>query len=272
MEEKRANRGWRDRLHEVIFEADTTVGRAFDLLLLVTILLSVAAVLLESVASIREDHGAKLRAAEWTFTLLFSLEYVLRLVSVGRPLHYATSFYGIIDLLAVAPTYLSLIFPGTQSLLVIRALRLLRVFRVLKLAKFLSEARELRTALLASRRKISVFLTTVLTLILVIGAVMYLVEGDSNGFTSIPKSIYWTIVTMTTVGYGDITPQTVTGKFIASIVMFIGYGIIAVATGIVSVELAQATRAPVSTQACRECSREGHDADARHCKHCGAVL
>ncbi|UCE01919.1 MAG: ion transporter [Candidatus Latescibacterota bacterium] len=272
MERASAEQGWRFRLHEVIFEADTTAGRAFDLLLIVTILLSVAAVLLESVASVREQYGALLRAAEWTFTILFSIEYVLRLIAVGRPARYATSFYGVVDLLAVMPTYLSLILPGTQSLLVIRALRLLRVFRVLKLAHFLREGRQLRAALWASRRKIAVFLATVLLLVLVIGAVMYLVEGEGHGFTSIPKSIYWTIVTMTTVGYGDITPQTVLGKLIASAVMIMGYAIIAVPTGIVSVELAHATRTPVSTQACRECSREGHDADARHCKFCGAAL
>jgi voltage-gated potassium channel len=265
-------RGWRFRLHEIIFEADTPAGKAFDVVLMWTILLSVAAVLLESVASIRQVHGDRLRTAEWTFTILFSVEYVLRLATVGRPRQYAFSPYGVIDLLAILPTYLSLLLPGAQSLLVIRALRLLRVFRVLKLAQFLREASQLRTALWASQRKIIVFLSTVLTLVVIIGAAMYLIEGERHGFTSIPKSIYWTIVTMTTVGYGDLTPQTVFGKMLASAVMIIGYSIIAVPTGIVSVELAHATRADVSTQACLECAREGHDTDARHCKYCGAAL
>jgi len=263
---------WRHRLHEIIFEADTPAGKAFDVILLWAILLSVTAVLLESVASIRQVHGVQLRLAEWTFTVLFSLEYLLRLATVGRPARYAFSLFGVIDLLAIVPTYLSLVLPGAQSLLVIRALRLLRVFRVLKLAHFLGEARQLRSALTASVRKVTVFLFTVLTLVVIIGSTMYLMEGPKNGFTSIPTSIYWAIVTMTTVGYGDIAPQTVLGKMLASAVMIIGYAIIAVPTGIVSVELAQAKRVEMNTQVCTQCAREGHDTDAHHCKYCGAAL
>lgn len=263
---------WRSRLHEVIFEADTPGGRVFDVLLFLCIVASVVVVLLESVADVRTSHGPALRTAEWAFTILFTIEYGLRLATVGRPARYALSFYGLVDLLAIVPTYLSLLVAGTHSLIVIRALRLLRVFRVLKLGQFVGEATLLRTALRASSRKILVFLFAVLTLVLIIGAVMYLVEGEEHGFTSIPRSIYWAIVTMTTVGYGDITPQTVLGQFLAAFVMILGYGIIAVPTGIVSVELANVRPAAVSTQSCPECSAEGHDTDARHCKFCGAQL
>lgn len=263
---------WRERLHEVIFEADTPGGKAFDVALLAAILLSVGAVLLESVAPIRAVWGRELRAVEWAFTLLFTVEYALRLMSVRRPAHYAGSFFGIVDLLAIVPTYLSLVIAGSQSLLVIRALRLLRVFRVLKLAHFLVEARQLRAAMRASSRKIIVFLGTVLTLVLIVGALMYLIEGEESGFSSIPRSIYWAIVTMTTVGYGDIAPQTFLGQLLASAVMIIGYGIIAVPTGIVTVELAAAARRTVTTQACPSCGAQGHDSDARFCKLCGERL
>jgi voltage-gated potassium channel len=264
--------GWRFRLHEIIFEADTPAGKAFDIALLVFIVLSVITVLLESVAEIRTDYGSKLRVLEWAFTILFTIEYVLRLMSVGKPMRYARSFFGIVDFLAIVPTYLSLIVTGSQSLIVIRAIRLLRVFRVLKLAQYMGEASVLKNALVASARKIIIFLGTVVTLVLIIGALMYLIEGEENGFDSIPHGIYWAIVTMTTVGYGDITPQTIPGRFLASIVMIMGYGIIAVPTGIVTVELAGARGRKVSTQACLECSAEGHDTDARFCKHCGAAL
>lgn len=264
---------WRSRLHEVIFEADTFSGKAFDLILFLCIGLSVAAVLLESIAGIRKDYGEALRLAEWFFTILFTIEYILRLLCVRHAGRYALSFYGIIDLLAVIPTYLSLFLEGTHALIVIRALRFLRVFRVLKLAQFVGEASVLATALRASSRKIAVFLGAVLTVTLIIGSFMYLIEGEENGFTSIPVSIYWTIVTMTTVGYGDITPKTVGGKILAAMVMILGYGIIAVPTGIVSVELARGRRREeVSTQACRVCAAEGHDPDATFCKYCGAEL
>ena len=200
------------------------------------------------------------------------MEYVLRLLSVRRPLRYAASFFGVVDLLAIIPTYLSLLVPGSQYLLVIRILRLLRVFRVLKLAEHLSEADVLMRALRASRRKISVFLLTVLTLVVIIGTLLYVIEGEANGFTSIPVGIYWAVVTLTTVGYGDISPKTPVGQTLAAAVMIIGYGIIAVPTGIVTVEIAQAARKPVSTQSCPDCASQGHDADAVHCKYCGAKL
>lgn len=263
---------WRFRLHEVIFEADTPGGKTFDIALLVCIVLSILAVLLESVAGIREVHGITLRRVEWAFTILFTLEYLLRLISVGRPWRYALSFYGVVDLLAIIPTYLSLVMVGTQSLLVIRALRLLRVFRVLKLAHFINEAQVMRGALRASARRIIVFLGTVLIMVLIVGSMMYLIEGEEHGFTSIPQGIYWAIVTMTTVGYGDLAPQTLPGRMLASLVMIMGYGIIAVPAGLVTVELAVAGRRKVSTQACLDCSAEGHDPEARFCKYCGARL
>ena len=263
--------GWRRRLHEIIFEADTRAGRAFDMALLVVILLSVLAVLLESVPDVRQTYGRTLHIVEWGFTVLFTVEYVLRLISVTRPARYAISFFGIVDFLAVLPTYLALLIPWTHSLMVIRAVRLLRVFRILKLARFLEDADLLLRALRASHRKITLFLGSLVTIVLVVGTLMYLIEGEEHGFTSIPASMYWAVVTMTTVGYGDITPKTPAGRLLAAFVMILGYSIIAVPTGIVSVELAQAAR-PVSTQACPACGRQGHDADAYHCKHCGVAL
>jgi voltage-gated potassium channel len=264
--------GFRHRLHEIIFEADTRAGKAFDVALLCAILLSVTVVALESVASIRERFGVELRAVEWFFTALFTVEYVLRMVAVLKPLRYARSFFGLVDLLALLPTYLSLLLPGAQSLLVVRVLRLLRIFRVLKLASFLGQADILLTALRASRQKIIVFLGGVLSTVVIMGALMYMVEGGENGFDSIPRGMYWAVVTMTTVGFGDITPKTVVGQFIASLLMIAGYGILAVPTGIVSVELAAAARKHVDTQACPGCGTYGHDADAKYCKHCGTAL
>ncbi len=264
---------WRDRLHEIIFEADTPAGKAFDLALLLCIVLSVLAVVLESVASVREVYGPLLRSIEWLFTLLFTVEYILRLISIRRPVAYATSFFGIVDLMAIIPTYLSLLVAGTHSLLVIRALRLLRIFRILKLAQYVGEAQLLTRALWASLRKITIFLGVVLTLILVLGACMYLIEGPENGFTNIPQAMYWAIVTLTTVGYGDIAPQTILGKLLASTVMILGYAILAVPTGIVTVELAHARKGkPLTTTGCHACATEGHDLDAKYCKYCGALL
>ena len=260
------------KLQEIIFEADTPAGKAFDVSLMVVIILSVVAVMLESSSAIQARYGPWLRTFEWIVTILFTIEYVLRLFCVGKPVRYARSFFGIVDLLAILPSYLSLFIPGAQSLLVIRALRLLRVFRVLKLAHFVGEASELRAALRASARKIIVFLGAVLTCTLIVGSLMYLIEGEANGFTSIPVSIYWAIVTMTTVGYGDIAPHTALGKILASAIMILGYGIIAVPTGIVSVELADVVRKKVSTQACPDCGAGGHDADAAYCKFCGEKL
>jgi voltage-gated potassium channel len=262
---------WRLRLHQIIFEADTPAGKLFDLVLL-WILLSVLAVFLHSVPDLREHYFLTFITVEWFFTILFSIEYVLRLICVGKPWRYAISFYGLVDLLAVLPTYLSLLVPGTQALMVIRGLRVLRIFRILKLTRYLSEARTLALAVYQTRRKITVFLTMVLTLVTIIGALMYLIEGEEHGFDSIPRSMYWAIVTLTTVGYGDISPQTRLGQLFASFVMILGYGIIAVPTGIVTVALSRVSEQPVSTQVCPECAAEGHDVDARFCKYCGARL
>jgi voltage-gated potassium channel len=263
----------RVRLHQVVFEADTPGGRAFDVTLIALIVLSVVVVSLETVGGLPRGAYRSLRALEWVLTVAFSVEYVLRLVAVRRPLGYAASFYGIIDLAAIVPTYLSLVVPGAQALLVVRVLRLLRVFRVLKLTHFLTEARTLGRALRASARKISVFLLTVATLIVVIGSLMYVVEGPANGFTSIPASMYWAVVTLTTVGYGDIAPRTPVGQVLASVVMILGYGIIAVPTGIVTAELTSAGHGVrPSTQACPSCGAEGHDVDATFCRRCGAPL
>ena len=269
---KRPSDRFRRRLHEIIFEADTKEGRFFDAALIAAILISVVLVMLDSVSSIRQVWGGPLYAAEWMFTLLFTVEYFLRLYCVGRPVKYATSFFGIVDLLAILPTYFSILLPGSQYLLIIRVLRVLRIFRVFKLVQYLGEARLLTQALRASRRKITVFLFTVLTLVCIFGSLMYLIEDAASGFTSIPQSIYWAIVTLTTVGYGDISPQTSIGQLVASVIMIIGYSILAVPTGIVTVEMAQAFKRNITTQACPECSLEGHDSDARFCKYCGAEL
>jgi voltage-gated potassium channel len=263
----------RRRLHEVIFESDTPAGRAFDVVLLWAVILSVLVVMIESVAEIRRDHGETLRAVEWVFTGLFTVEYMLRLLAVRRPLRYATSFFGVVDLLAIVPTFISLLVPGAQALLVVRIARLLRVFRILKLASFLYEADVLRRALTASRAKITVFLGAVLAIVVITGTLMYLIEYDNPGFDNIPHSIYWAIVTLTTVGFGDITPKTPLGQLLASFLMIMGYGIIAVPTGIVSVELANASRqAPVSGQSCPSCSAEGHQSDALYCRRCGHAM
>jgi voltage-gated potassium channel len=272
MKETGAGSACRMKLHEVIFEADTPAGKWFDVLLILAILTSVVLVMLDSVGTIQRSYGPILLAGEWFFTILFTIEYVLRLVSVGRPLAYATSFFGVVDLLAILPTYLSILIPGAQYLLVIRILRVLRIFRILKLVQYLGEARMLTQALRASSRKITVFLIVVLTLVTIFGSLIYLIEDPKDGYTSIPKSIYWSIVTLTTVGYGDISPKTSLGQLLSALIMIIGYGIIAVPTGIVTVELAQAFKRQISTQACPECSAEGHDVDAKHCKYCGSKL
>ena len=264
---------WRARLHEIVFEADTPEGRVFDVALIVVIVLSVATVLFDSSRSMSAPYSNALRIAEWGFTAIFTVEYVLRLLSVRRPLRYALSFFGIVDLLALLPSYISLFLPQGRYLLVVRVLRLLRIFRVLKLGKFLSEGAILGQALRASRHKILVFLSTVITLVVLIGAVMYVVEGEENGFTSIPTSMYWAIVTLTTVGYGDVAPQTPLGKLLASVVMILGYGIIAVPTGIVTSELAQVSREiALNQQACPTCGARGHLPDGKFCRKCGGAL
>ncbi len=263
----------RHRLHEIIFEADTRWGKAFDILLLAAIILSVACVMLESVDSIREDWGSALLVAEWIFTVLFTIEYALRLYVVRATWRYAVSFFGIVDLVSIAPTYLSVLLPGAQSLLVIRILRLLRIFRVLKLTHFVFEAKALSSALSRTRRKIIVFLGSVLTIVVIMGTVMYLVEANAgSGFTSIPRSVYWAVVTLTTVGYGDIAPTTPLGQFLAGTLMVLGYAIIAVPTGIVTAELATQPRSEITTQVCPNCAGEGHDLDAVFCKYCGQRL
>ncbi len=262
----------KNKFHEAIFEADTPAGKLFDIALIIAILLSVGAVMLDSIKSINDQYGSLLHIAEWIFTILFTIEYALRLLSIGRPMKYAKSFFGVIDLLAFLPTYLSALIPGSQLFLVIRVLRVLRIFRVLKLLPYLIEAQSLMKALAASRRKITVFLFTVLLAVIIMGSFMYIIEGEENGFTSIPLSIYWSIVTLTTVGYGDLSPQTPLGQMLASVIMIFGYGLIAVPTGIVSVEIARKKFGKISTQVCLQCSAEGHDSDAKFCKFCGADL
>ncbi len=264
---------WQTKLHNVIYESNTTGGKVFDIGLLVLIILSILVVMLDSIKSYHQDYGDLFLALEWAFTILFTIEYILRLICIKKPLRYVFSFLGLIDLLAILPTYLSIFFIGAQSLLVLRALRLLRVFRIFKLTHFLTEMEFLRVALASSMKKIFIFMLVVLSLVIILGSVMYLVEKGENGFHSIPDSIYWAIVTITTVGYGDISPVTPMGKFIASIMMFIGYGIIAVPTGIVTTEMALAVRSKKEKhETCPGCGKEGHDKDAVFCKYCSTML
>ncbi|WP_245706028.1 ion transporter [Catalinimonas alkaloidigena] len=257
LEKERIRQPWRLRLHEIIFESDTPAGKAFDVVLLILILFSILIVMLESVDSVARRHGEMLRLVEWIVTLLFTIEYGLRILSAGRASRYLFSFFGIIDLLSILPTYLSLVIVGSQYLLVIRGLRLLRVFRVLKLSRYMGEAQILTLALRQSVAKITVFIGTVVILVIIMGAAMYLIEGPENGFRNIPISIYWAVVTLTTVGYGDIAPQTTAGQLLATLLMIMGYGIIAVPTGIVSVELNKAERKPTDRDAA-----SGQQADA----------
>jgi voltage-gated potassium channel len=263
---------WQRTLHTIIFEAETPAGKLFDIVLLIFILLSVSAILLESVVPIKEKYGNLLTIVEWFFTIAFTLEYIVRLLSVSNPLRYAKSFLGLVDFISIIPTYLSLFIPGSQALIIIRIVRLLRVFRIFKLVHFLQEAGVLANALKASRNKVIVFVLGVFCIVVIMGTVMYLIEGPVNGFTNIPTSMYWAVVTLTTVGYGDIAPQTSIGQFIASLIMILGYGIIAVPTGIVTTEIVQASRKPLLTEACPNCGQEGHDLDAKFCKFCGEKL
>jgi len=262
----------RYKLHEIIFEANTPLGRFFDILLIVAIILSVLTVMLDSVQSIQARFGELFYVLEWVFTILFTIEYILRLTAVTRPLAYARSFFGVVDLVAVLPTYISLLYPGGHYLMVIRLFRILRVFRVLKLVEYIGESRMLIKALTASRRKITIFIFAVLTLVTILGSIMYLVEGRVNGFTSIPRSIYWAVVTLTTVGYGDITPQTTLGQIISMMIMIMGFGIIAVPTGIVTAEMTSQMRSVKGIRACLSCGSDDHDADADYCKKCGTKL
>src|SRR5215469_2659246 len=257
---------WRDAWNRIIFGNDTFAGRLFDFVLLILILLSVLTVLLESVSWIRESYGPSLRVAEWCFTSLFTIEYIARLISADHAKRYARSFFGIVDLLAVAPIYLSLLFGVTHSFAIVRSLRLLRVFRILKLSEYIGVAANMRIALRESLRKITVFLFVVVTIVVVVSALMFQIEGEANGFTSIPASMYWAIVTVTTVGYGDISPKTVAGRILASLLMIVGYGIIAVPTGIVTFEFARAATASGPARVCSECGLQPHDRDALYCK------
>ena len=260
----------RRKIYNVIFRSDTPAGKLFDLTLLLLILLSILSVVMESVSSIRRDYITYIRIFEWTCTICFTLEYGLRIYAIEKPRRYIFSFYGLIDLIAFVPSYLSFIMAGTQFLVVVRAFRLLRIFRILKLSRFLSEGNILKQALQNSMHKIVVFLTTVLTLVTIMGTLMYLIEGPAHGFKDIPVSIYWAIVTITTVGYGDVSPQSPLGQFVASILMIMGYGIIAVPTGIVSVEMAKATE--LAKKRCPACKAPIHDPDANYCSNCGFNL
>lgn len=264
----------KEKIHEIIFEADTPMGKAFDITLMVAIIASVLVVMLETVQDLQVNYRQIFIILEWGFTIFFTIEYILRLYCVYRPMKYALSFYGIVDLLSILPTYLSFFFAGFHSLMIIRAFRLMRIFRIFKLGHFMKEGAILVDAMKASRVKITVFLIFISLLVTIIGAVMYLVEGgepDSN-FTSIPTSVYWAIVTLTTVGYGDIAPVTHLGQFLAAAVMILGYAVIAVPTGIVTNELFNQTDNKNNTQACRYCAKEGHDDDAEYCKYCGELL
>jgi voltage-gated potassium channel len=285
---------WKKKLHEIIYEADTPAGKAFDLILLVFILASIALVMLESVNEIDKKYHDLIDIAEWAITILFTFEYIARILTVEKPLKYIFSFYGIIDLLSTIPKYLSFIFVGSHALVTLRALRLLRVFRILKLARFLGASNQLKDSIIASRVKILVFLFAVLVSSVIFGSIMYLVEGEENGFTNIPKSVYWCIVTLTTVGFGDIAPQTPLGQFITSIIMILGYGIIAVPTGIVSAEFVKTNnkdkdekikqdlkkeiisevypQVHLNTQICSKCHAKNHTDDAEFCRKCGTSL
>lgn len=264
---------WRFRLHEVIYESNTVAGKTFDVSLLLIIVASILTVMFDSVDRWHRLYGDLFLTLEWIFTVLFTIEYILRLISIKKPLSYVVSFLGVIDLLAIIPGYLSIFFVGAQSLLVLRALRLLRIFRIFRLTHFLSEMQFLGVAVKGSLRKISIFMLIVLMLVVILGSIMYLVESGENGFSSIPDSIYWAIVTITTVGYGDISPVTPLGKFVASFIMLMGYGIIAVPTGILTTEMALAVKKrEQKNEVCPKCGKEGHDLDANFCKKCGEKL
>jgi len=280
------HKNWRDKLHEIIYEADTPAGKIFDVILLIFILASIALVMLESVDRIDDKYHDILYYGEWIVTILFSIEYIARVITVRKPWKYIFSFYGIIDLLSTIPMYLSTFFVGSQALVSLRALRLLRVFRILKLARYLGASNQLKDSIIASRVKIAVFLFAVLVSSVIFGTIMYLVEGEENGFTNIPKSVYWCIVTLTTVGFGDIAPQTPLGQFITSIIMILGYGIIAVPTGIVSAEYVRSSnkrdkeiaegKAPeelhLNSQVCSNCACSTHKDNSKFCHKCGYNL
>ena len=273
MKKNTSKKNWKTKLHEIIYEADTKEGKWFDIILILTILVSILLVMLESVESFDAKYHNFLNISEWIITILFTLEYIARIVTIKKPSSYIFSFYGIIDFLATVPKYLSIIFVGTHALIALRALRLLRVFRILKLTRYLGASMNLTKALKASKIKIFVFLFSVIVLTIILGTIMYLIEGPKNGFTSIPHSMYWAIVTLTTVGYGDLAPHTPFGQFIASIVMILGYVIIAVPTGIVTSEMTkQDNNINTNTQSCSNCSHDKHLDQAKFCHKCGEKL
>lgn len=263
---------FRERCRRIIFHSSRFEEKLFDVLLILAIITSVVTVMLESVGSIRQEYGGLLYGLEWVFTLLFTIEYAIRLYVSKKPLRYVFSFFGLVDLLSILPTYIDLIFPGAHYLMLFRALRVLRIFRVLKMVQYVGEANQLYRAVWASARKIVVFMTAVITLVLILGSIMYLIEGPENGFTSIPKSVYWAIVTLTTVGYGDISPQTPLGQMFASIIMITGYGVIAVPTGIVTAELTMAARGERNDRFCQNCGETGHKETAKYCRNCGEKI
>ena len=264
---------WKNTLHEVIFEADTRAGKLFDIVLLILILGSVATVMLESVNSIRIEHGQTLNIIEWGLTILFSIEYITRIISIKKPFKYIFSFYGLIDLLSILPTYLGLFITGASSMAVIRSIRLLRVFRILKLARYLKEAAAFKSVLIAMRPKIIVFLVAIFSIVTIMGTVIYMIEDPEDGFTSIPRCVYWAVVTLTTVGYGDIAPQTVLGQVFASLIMVMGYSIIVIPTVfVVTSSMLSSRETTLNTKSCPSCSQEGHDNNAEFCKYCGDSL
>ena len=273
MENNNTN-SFRNKIHEIIFEADTKNGKLFDVILLVAILLSIIGVMLESVDEIDKKYHELIIAFEWGFTILFTIEYFFRIYAVNRPFKYIFSFMGIVDLLAIIPTYLIFIFPAVHWMSVIRAIRLIRIFRIFKLSRYLRGAHTMQIALRSSRPKIIVFLLSIMLFVIILGTLMYIIENSvgTNGFENIPNSIYWSIITLTTVGYGNIVPMTILGKIVASFIMILGYGIIAVPTGIVTAEFSRKKREKVSTQACPDCSAEGHEMEATFCNKCGAEL
>ncbi|OIP46175.1 MAG: ion transporter [Flavobacteriaceae bacterium CG2_30_31_66] len=273
MKDSDKKNSWKARIHEIIYEADTKEGKLFDVILLLAILASVILVILESVQSIDVKYHTLLNVSEWIITILFTIEYVLRIISIKKPLSYIFSFYGIIDLLSTIPKYLSFIIVGSQNLIALRALRLFRVFRILKLTRYIGASNRLIIALKSSRTKIAVFLFFIIILCTILGTIMYIVEGEENGFTNIPKSIYWAIVTLTTVGFGDITPQTPLGQLIASVIMILGYAIIAIPTGIVSSEMTKSNQMlEENTQVCPNCGKDNHKENAKFCYDCGSLL
>lgn len=269
----RPSSGWRLRLYRIVFESDTRAGRSFDLALETLILVSIVVVMLDSITVVSARWGHVFDALEWFFTAIFTLEYIARLVCVERPRRYAFSFMGVVDLLSVAPTYLAFFFPALQALIDVRVLRMLRIFRILKMGAYVAEFGELGRAILATRRKIAVFLSFVVMVVVILGTLMYLIEGPENGFTSIPISIYWAITTVTTVGFGDITPKTDLGRFLASLMMLMGWGTLAVPTGIVSAEFAShRVLTEFGTRTCPQCGNRNHPAEAKFCSECGALL